>query len=261
MCSAADETKFMLRNAGMIAISAMILVYLGVRPAVAQSLTDVDGDGLPDSWETQVFHTDPASKDTDKDGFDDLTEIKQGFNPHGKGKLSFGDYDSDGLSDRLEIMFGTDPTNRDSDGDGYLDGQEVAAGFNPASADKQPLAKKIVIRLKAQELDQVLGGVVLASFKVSTGRAGYATPTGEYKIMNKNPRAWSNHAKLWMPWWMQFSPKGLGIHELPEWPNGRKEGEKDLGIPASGGCVRLGVGPAKAMYAWTPIGTPVSIVR
>jgi len=64
-----------------------------------------------------------------------------------------------------------------------------------------------------------------------------------------------------MPWWMQFSKSGMGLHELPEWPNGKKEGEDHLGTPASGGCVRLGVGPAKSLYDWTPVGTPVSIVR
>lgn len=245
---------------GLVA-SAVLLASLLPSVSAAQVSVDTDADGLPDPWETSVFLTDPMKKDTDADGFDDLTEIRQGFNPNGKGTKVFGDFDADGLLDRLELAFKTDPTAEDSDGDGYLDGLEVAAGFDPASDVKKPLAKKIVIRLKKQELDQVLGGVVLATHRVSTGRPGAATPPGEYRTMNKNPRAWSNHAKLWMPWWMQFSKSGMGLHELPEWPNGKKEGENHLGTPASGGCVRLGVGPAKALYDWTPVGTPVSIVR
>ena len=57
----------------------------------------------------------------------------------------------------------------------------------------------------------------------------------------------------------QFTGVGHGIHELPEWPSGYKEGEAHLGIPVSHGCVRLGVGPAETMYHWAPIGTIVFI--
>jgi lipoprotein-anchoring transpeptidase ErfK/SrfK len=32
-----------------------------------------------------------------------------------------------------------------------------------------------------------------------------------------------------------------------------------LGIPVSHGCVRLGIGPAKQVYEWTEVGTPVII--
>ena len=50
-----------------------------------------------------------------------------------------------------------------------------------------------------------------------------------------------------------------GIHELPEWPNGYKEGEAHLGTKASHGCVRLGVGPAEYLYNIAPLGTKVII--
>lgn len=230
-------------------------------PAQAQILADSDGDGLPDAWEENVFRTDPRNRDSDGDGYPDRLEIEQGYDPSSRGKMASGDADKDGLADRLELLFGTDPQSTDSDGDGKEDGREVASGYDPASTSTEPLPKEIVIRLKTQELDQVLGRVVVATYRVSTGRPGFATPPGEYRVMNKNPRAWSSRAKLWMPWWMQFSKNGMGLHELPEWPNGRKEGEKSLGTPASGGCVRLGVGPAKKLYDWTPVGTAVKVVR
>jgi hypothetical protein len=243
------------------ALAGILSAAFFAQTAFAQALSDADADGLPDAWEVSVFATDPAAKDTDGDGYDDLTEIKNGFDPLGKGAKVYGDYDGDGLLDRYEILFGADPTAKDTDGDGYLDGQEVSAGYSPASASKTPLEKKIVISLKKQSLQQVLGGVVLATYPVSTGRPGYATPTGEFKVMNKNPRAWSSIAKLWMPWWMQFTSGGVGLHELPEWPSGKKEGERSLGTPASGCCVRLGVGPAKQLYDWTPVGTRVIVTR
>ena len=59
-----------------------------------------------------------------------------------------------------------------------------------------------------------------------------------------------------MPFWMQFTGMGHGIHELPEWPGGYKEGAAHLGIPVSHGCVRLGIGPAQTVYNWADKGTP-----
>ena len=37
--------------------------------------------------------------------------------------------------------------------------------------------------------------------------------------------------------------------------------ESHLGKPASHGCVRLGIGPAKELYDWAPIGTRVVVVK
>jgi hypothetical protein len=145
------------------------------------------------------------------------------------------DSDQDGLSDRLEIAFKTDPNNADADSDGYTDGQEVAAGYSPTSSSTTPLERSIVIRLSTQRMEQVLGGVKMAEYVVSTGKPGMRTPVGTFHVLSKNPRAWSRMAKLWMPWWMEFSVKGYGIHELPEWPNGYKEGANHLGKPVSHG--------------------------
>jgi len=64
-----------------------------------------------------------------------------------------------------------------------------------------------------------------------------------------------------MPYWMAFTGAGHGIHELPEWPGGAKEGAGHLGIPVSHGCVRLGVGPAGTIYGWANIGDAVYVHR
>ncbi len=172
------------------------------------------------------------------------------------------DTDGDGLTDVLEQSFASDPTVADTDGDGFKDGLEVTSGYSPTSAEPTKLAKMIKISLAKQELAYYLNEVELGRFPVSTGKKGSPTPTGEFKVYSKHPRAWSNRAKLWMPNWMAFYPTGLyGIHELPEWPGGKKEGENHLGTPASGGCVRLGVGPAKLLYDWAPVGTKVIIEK
>ena len=40
-----------------------------------------DADGLSDRVEVEVYHSNPALKDTDGDGFDDLFEVNTGFDP------------------------------------------------------------------------------------------------------------------------------------------------------------------------------------
>ncbi len=103
-------------------------------------------------------------------------------------------------------------------------------------------------------------GKALDSFMISSGKKGMETPQGEFSIQNKHPRAWSRKYALFMPNWMAIVPSGeYGIHELPEWPGGYKEGADHLGKPVSHGCVRLGEDSAEKVYAWTETGTPVVI--
>ena len=118
--------------------------------------------------------------------------------------------------------------------------------------------KYIDIDLSDQVLSQFQSGRLIGAHQISSGRVGMETPQGEFSIFQKNPRAYSASYGLYMPFWMSFKPS-YGIHELPEWPNGYKEGEDHLGIPVSHGCVRLGVGAANAVYDWAPIGTKVII--
>ncbi len=120
--------------------------------------------------------------------------------------------------------------------------------------------KYIDINLKIQTMVIFENGRALDAFLVSTGKRGMETPQGSFAIRNKSPRPWSKRYSLFMPYWNAIVADGkFGIHELPEWPGGYKEGEKHLGIPVSHGCVRLGIGPAQKVYEWAPIGTPVII--
>ncbi|OQB06343.1 MAG: hypothetical protein BWY19_00338 [bacterium ADurb.Bin212] len=118
--------------------------------------------------------------------------------------------------------------------------------------------KYIDVDLTQQKLCQIEGNVVLNCYIVSSGKASTPTPVGTRYIQSKHPKAWSAPYGLYMPWWQALGG-GYGLHELPEWPNGYKEGESHLGTPVSHGCVRLGVGAAEAVYNWTDIGTPVYI--
>jgi len=134
---------------------------------------------------------------------------------------------------------------------------EQAKAHTPA---KMADGKYIDINLSAQVMSIFENGNLLYSFLISTGKKGMETPKGTWAISNKTPRAWSKAYGLFMPYWMAILPSGkVGIHELPEWPGGYKEGANHLGIPVSHGCVRLGVGPAKRVYDWADIGTPVIV--
>lgn len=130
-----------------------------------------------------------------------------------------------------------------------------APAFTPG---KYP-GKYIEVNLSEQELYTFEGTNLVGSYKVSTGKWSMPTPTGEYSINNKDPRAYSQEYNLYMPYWMAFIGSKYGIHELPEWADGRKEGEAHLGTPVSHGCIRLGRGSAETVYNWTEIGTIVYI--
>ncbi|MDZ7611396.1 MAG: L,D-transpeptidase [Candidatus Moranbacteria bacterium] len=119
--------------------------------------------------------------------------------------------------------------------------------------------KYIDIDLSEQVLSIFQDGKELGAYKASTGMPGMETPTGEFEVMGKASRPWSKDYELFMPWFIQFTSDGHGIHELPEWPGGVKEGVHHLGFPVSHGCVRLGVGPAKKVYDFSDIGTPIVI--
>jgi len=130
----------------------------------------------------------------------------------------------------------------------------------PIPANFQKLAGKVIeVNLSQQQLIRWENGTMKDVKKVSTGKRTMPTPTGVFKIRNKIPLAYSRRYRLYMPYWMAFTSAGHGIHELPIFRNGRREGANHLGRPVSHGCVRLGVGDAKEVYAWAVVGTPVVI--
>lgn len=126
--------------------------------------------------------------------------------------------------------------------------------------------KYVEVNLSEQTLYQWEGSNLLASYPVSTGKWSSPTPQGVLYIKNHISYAYSRKYDLYMPWWLglAWNPdgsgyEGYGIHELPEWKNGTKEGQSHLGTPVSHGCIRLGIGPAEAMYSWAEEGMPVYI--
>lgn len=239
---------------------SLILTLLAIPAfAFANGLPDADADGVPDADEINVYYTNPNLADTDGDGYSDWTELNTGFSPHNPkpARLVDNDQDGDGLSDWDELKFGTNLLDKDTDKDGHWDGAEIVAGYDPLRAGDYKLPKRIEINLAKQELSYFLGNVRMGIFPVSSGLYN-STPRGDYMVASKSPKAWSSYG-LWMPYWLGLNSGRIGIHELPVWPNGYREGADHLGKPASHGCIRLGQGPAELIYNWTPAGTRVFV--
>ena len=120
----------------------------------------------------------------------------------------------------------------------------------------------VLVNLKEQKMQAYDNGERVFEAIISSGHEKRSTPRGEFRIINKAPRAFSEVAQLYMPFWMAFTYDGqywLGFHELPEYTDGSKEGAEHLGLPYSGGCIRLGVGPAQEFYDWARVGDKVLV--
>ena len=123
--------------------------------------------------------------------------------------------------------------------------ESVPAGSQPQS---DPGTKKagstvlISINKTNQEMTVSLDGIEKYHWPVSTGRAGYSTPSGTYTATSMN-EIW--YSKQWdnspMPHSIFFMKDGHAIHGSYE--------VKNLGKPASHGCVRISPENAATLYA------------
>lgn len=137
----------------------------------------------------------------------------------------------------------------------------------------------IVIDLSEQTASFFRGGKLVGIAPVSTGRAGYETPMGNFKILQRNNKDYASNlygdyvddagnvvvANVGvkvdpkpagtkfrgapMPYFMRLTNSGVGMHTgfLP-------------GIPDSHGCIRMPDQMAVIYSANTSVGTPVAIV-
>ncbi|MBI4239484.1 L,D-transpeptidase [Candidatus Uhrbacteria bacterium] len=237
---------------------------------------DSDGDGLSDHIEAAVgIH--PSKIDSDADGYADKTELLNGFDPRvGSGAhLPYDETFASMLSESIlleQTPFGAvawyvHPNDRKL----YFLWQyknlketlkHFRLTYTPIVDDTATKKKRIEVNLATQRLSYFIDSFKLGEMVTSTGKNSTPTPIGTFRIMNKAARAWSKTAGLWLPKWMAFAYGGkYGLHELPEWPGGRKEGANHLGRRVSGGCIRLGVADAAFLYDWTPVGAEVVVKK
>jgi len=199
--------------------------------------------------------------DTDGDGYSDEQEIRAGYSPYNPEPVKFSksDVDGDGVSDYFEHAFGTNPFAIDTDADGYSDFMEIDNAFDPLSKEGGKLGIKVEINLKPQTMSFFVNGIKWREFSVSTGKVSMPTPEGDFLVVSKIEKAWSKSYGLWMPFWLGLDRGEIGIHELPVWPSGYREGENHLGRAVSHGCIRLGVGAAEYVYERINIGDSIKI--
>ena len=137
--------------------------------------------------------------------------------------------------------------------------QPAAAEPKPGPATAQPESKSAVapqdgelagngsqilinIDKSRQEMTVFVDGIEKYTWPVSTGKRGYSTPSGTYTASSMN-EIW--YSKQWdnapMPHAIFYMKDGHAIHGTLE--------ERNLGKPASHGCVRISRANATALYA------------
>jgi len=165
------------------------------------------------------------------------------------------------------------------------DGSIVSRSSESTLADKNSYwdgdgvvgAPSIVIDLSDQTASFFKGSKLVGVSAISSGREGYDTPVGNYKILQKSPNHVSNlygdyvddagnvlvrnvspkkdpappggkFAGAPMPFFMRLTNSGVGMHQgfLP-------------GVPDSHGCIRMPEKMVKIYYANISTGTPVRI--
>ena len=133
----------------------------------------------------------------------------------------------------------------------------VAAPATPPSGAYAQGTKRIEVDLTQQWMYAYAGDTLVWSSGVSTGRDGWNTPTGTFKIYAKYPVQDMQGSVGGETWYVPDVPDvmyifgGIALHGT-YWHN-----EFGTGTRLSHGCINLPLDVADALYAWAPIGTPV----
>ncbi|CAN5649732.1 L,D-transpeptidase [soil metagenome] len=116
----------------------------------------------------------------------------------------------------------------------------------------------VEVNLSEQFATIWIGNEVVMSTYVSTGRAGWDTPTGTFYINSKyetDDMEGNENGESWnvpdVPWTMYFTGEGHALHGT-FWHN-------NFGAVMSHGCVNLPMDVAEYLYAVAPIGTRIEI--
>lgn len=120
--------------------------------------------------------------------------------------------------------------------------------------------KTIIIDLTRQVLLAKENNKTILTSPISSGRAGYETPSGNYSLIEKEKMHISNRYPIKdkkanirggakMPYMLRVTNTGIAIHAGEMVP-----------YPDSHGCVRIPYGKAMQLYKWADIKTPISII-
>lgn len=115
-------------------------------------------------------------------------------------------------------------------------------------------AKKLIkINLSEQKLYAIENGEIVFSGSISSGKSGHRTPTGHFKILEKDRFHISDkypepNGGAKMHYMLRLTNKGIAIHKgyLP-------------GYPASHGCIRVSKSTALKLWKWAKVGIKVNV--
>ena len=114
-------------------------------------------------------------------------------------------------------------------------------------------SKSIDVDLSNQKLYAKENGRVVFSGSIASGKPGRATPTGTFRILEKDKFHISNkypepHGGAKMPYMHRLTKSGIAIHQgyLP-------------GYPASHGCIRVSKNTALKLWRWSRTGIRVRV--
>ena len=111
-----------------------------------------------------------------------------------------------------------------------------------------PSELRVEISLAAQKASVIKDGTPVYQTAISSGRKGFATPSGEYVVTDKRRSHKSSIYHVNMPFFMRLNGLDFGLHQgvVPNYP-------------ASHGCIRLPSAAAQKLFAEIPVGTLVTI--
>lgn len=128
-----------------------------------------------------------------------------------------------------------------------------SSSFTPAS-ESSSVTREAVILIDHQTIIFLEDGKEANIALVSTGRAGYDTPTGTFEVLYRRRAPVSSSYGVRMPYWLCIHPSGqIGLHQT------FLSGTNTLGTRRSHGCVRMGEITARWCYNWLKPGSTVRI--
>jgi lipoprotein-anchoring transpeptidase ErfK/SrfK len=138
--------------------------------------------------------------------------------------------------------------------------QQQAAGGQPTAVPQSEPERRIVVSIPDRKLALIEDGRVVKVYPVAVGKKVSASPTGDFKIINrvKNPTYY--HSGTIIPpgkdnpvgtRWIGLSLKGYGIHGTNE--------PRSIGKAASHGCIRMAKADLEQLFNLVGVGDAVEI--
>ena len=100
---------------------------------------------------------------------------------------------------------------------------------------------QVRISLSRQNMDVNVDGAHYATWAISTGKQGFGTPSGTFRPQSMNKMHYSRRYNMTPMPHSIFFHYGFAIHGTSE--------VRNLGRPASHGCIRLSPQNARALFA------------